>query len=90
MTITGNLTWTAPPEPVTGYRVLRTTDGGTQEEVYAGTALAFDDGTLVVGHVYEYVVEAANQFGASNSNEVTADTRPPTAASLFVSLTVTP
>lgn len=90
MTITANLTWQPGTVPGANYNVLRSTDGGEQVEVYTGTALSFDDATLEVGHVYEYTVEAENQFGVAQSNEVTGDTRPPTAAVLFVSLNVTP
>lgn len=90
MTITANLTWQPGTVPGVNYTVLRTTDGGAAEEVYEGTNLSFDDASLTVGHVYAYTVEAENQFGVATSNEVTGDTRPPTAASLFVSLTVAP
>lgn len=87
MTITANLTWTASGTDTT-YTVFRSTDGGTMMEAYTGPALSFDDATLEPNHVYEYVVEAENEFGASASNQVSADTRPPTAAVLYVSVNV--
>ena len=77
-----DLTWTAPPGPVTGYNIYRGTSSGAESvsavATVSGSSTSYDDTGLTAGTSYFYTVEAVDTGVAGNpSAEATATTLPP-------------
>ncbi len=66
-----NLAWTGTQNAIT-YNVLRSNKaGGPYSTIASGlTALAYNDMNVTNGTTYYYVVQAVNNIGTTNSNEV--------------------
>src|SRR5881628_3074090 len=65
-----NLTWNASAA-ATGYYVKRSTSSGTEVQIAAQSATAYNDNSVNNGTTYYYVVSAYNSYGQSaNSAEV--------------------
>lgn len=69
-----NLNWTATAT-ATGYRVLKSSDGGESfDQIYEGTALSFKDTGLTPNKEYRYQFKAFNAFGESPAASAQAST----------------
>jgi fibronectin type 3 domain-containing protein len=73
-----NLTWDAPtssPDPVAGYNVYRSPDGGTsfvQLNSTAVTSTAYVDSSVQNGQTYDYMVESVDAAGVASAPSNTA------------------
>lgn len=75
-----DLSWNAPassPDPVAGYHVYRSTDGGSSYQLLnstGNTQTTYVDSAVQSGSVYEYIVESVDSLGVESvpSNTATA------------------
>jgi fibronectin type 3 domain-containing protein len=71
------LSWTDPATE-TGYRVLRSTNGGAWSQIASltSTSTAYTDTSLSAGSTYDYLVQGYNPGGSSNSNQASVTFAP--------------
>ena len=73
-----NVTWSAPtssPDPVAGYNVYRSSNGGTsyqQLNAASITTTTYSDTTVQTGVAYDYIVESVDANGLTSSPSNTA------------------
>src|SRR5207245_4880736 len=92
-----NLSWTAPTDnggsAITGYKVERSTDGGTTwSTLVANTGITettYSDTGLMHGTAYTYRVSAINSVGMSSPSSTASATTLPVAPSSPTGLTAT-
>jgi len=85
-----NLTWNASAA-ATGYYVKRSTSSGTEVQIAAQSATAYNDNSVNNGTTYYYVVSAYNSYGQSaNSAEVSGTPLAPPPPAADVTITIDP
>src|SRR5438105_9565010 len=85
-----NLTWNASVG-ATGYYVKRSTSSGTEVQIAAQSATAYNDNSVSNGITYYYVVSAYNSYGQSaNSAEVSGTPVAPPPPAADVTITIDP